>query len=81
MPGTHAPTHARPSLPVKQIPNLTPLNIATSGLHYTTAETLGPLKVHKIIQNNLLWEGSTVFWGEEYLTLTCVPQAKTNKVF
>ena len=32
---THAPTHARPSLPVNQNPNPTPSNLLTSGLHDT----------------------------------------------
>ena len=40
-PTTHAPTHARPSLPVIPDPNLTPPNIYGTGLHYTAAHLKG----------------------------------------
>ena len=41
-PPHHAPTHARPSLPVNPDPNLAPAKEATSGLHDTAAITYCP---------------------------------------
>ena len=43
---THAPTHARRSLPVNPNPILTPPNIAPSALHDTAAIVYGILMYH-----------------------------------
>ena len=49
----HRPTHARPCLPIRKYPNLTPPNQTVTGLHYTAAlycydstEHLAPVQKH-----------------------------------